>query len=321
MTRGMQAGRQTTLREQVAVTGIGVHSGWPATVTLHPAQADTGIVFVRCGASGENDRELPANFRSVTATEFATVLGDKSGPAVSTTEHVLAALFGLGVDNAVVEVDGPEIPIMDGSAAAFVAAIDRSGVVATSVRRRYIKVLKPVRVSANGCSGELRPHPRGLRVETEIDFDHPLIGRQKFALDLEPQAFRRDLARARTFGFMRDVTKLWNAGYALGASFENTVVIAEDRVLNADGVRFPDEFVRHKAVDALGDLALAGAPLIGAYRSVRGGHKLNHAVVTALMNDPTAWSYTELEEPARRPRGHADLGAGFAVPAYGPEIS
>jgi UDP-3-O-[3-hydroxymyristoyl] N-acetylglucosamine deacetylase len=317
----MQAGRQTTLREQVAVSGIGVHSGWPATVTLHPAQADTGIVFVRCGASGENDRELPANFRSVTATEFATVLGDKSGPAVSTTEHVLAALFGLGVDNAVVEVDGPEIPIMDGSAAAFVAAIDRAGVVATSVRRRYIKVLKPVRVSANGCSGELRPHPRGLRVETEIDFDHPLIGRQKFALDLEPQAFRRDLARARTFGFMRDVTKLWNAGYALGASFENTVVIAEDRVLNADGVRFPDEFVRHKAVDALGDLALAGAPLIGVYRSVRGGHKLNHAVVTALMNDPTAWSYTELEEPVRQPRGHADIGAGFAVPACGPEIS
>jgi len=321
MTRGMQAGRQTTLREQVAVSGIGVHSGWPATVTLHPAQADTGIVFVRCGANGEKDRELPANFRSVTATEFATVLGDKSGPAVSTTEHVLAALYGLGIDNAIVEVDGPEIPIMDGSVAAFVAAIDCAGIVATSARRRYIKVLKPVRVSANGCSGELRPHPRGLRIETEIDFDHPSIGRQKFTLDLEPQAFRRELARARTFGFMRDVTKLWNAGYALGASFENTVVIAEDRVLNADGVRFPDEFVRHKAVDALGDLALAGAPLIGAYRSVRGGHKLNHAVVTALMNDPTAWSYTELEEPARRPRGHADLGAGFAVPAYGPEIS
>jgi UDP-3-O-[3-hydroxymyristoyl] N-acetylglucosamine deacetylase len=193
--------------------------------------------------------------------------------------------------------------------------------VATAVRRRYIKVLKPVRANANGCFGELRPHARGLRVETEIDFDHPLIGRQKIALDLEPQAFRRELSRARTFGFMRDVTKLWNAGYALGASFENTVVIAEDRILNADGVRFSDEFVRHKAVDALGDLALAGAPLIGAYRSVRGGHKLNHAVVSALMNDPTAWTYTELEEPARRPRGHADLSAGFAVPAYGPEIS
>jgi len=317
----MQAGRQTTLREHVAVAGIGVHSGWPATVTLHPAEADTGIVFVRRGSNGENDRDLPATFRSVTATEFATVLGDKNGPAISTTEHVLAALYGLGIDNAIVEVDGPEIPIMDGSAAAFVEAIDRAGTVTTAVRRRYIKVLKPVRVNANGCSGELRPHPRGLRIETEIEFDHPLIGRQKLALDLDPHAFRRDLARARTFGFMRDVTKLWNAGYALGASFENTVVIAEDRVLNADGVRFADEFVRHKAVDALGDLALAGAPLIGPYRSVPGGHKLNHAVVSALMADPTAWTYSEMEEPVRRSRGHADLGAGFAVPVYGPDVS
>src|ERR1700734_3651847 len=318
MTRGMQAGRQTTLREQVAVTGIGVHSGWPATVTLHPAQADTGIVFVRCGANGEKDRELPANFRSVTATQFATVLGDKAGPAVSTTEHVMAGLYGLGIDNAIVEVDGPEIPIMDGSAAAFVAAIHQAGIVATAVRRRYIKVLKPVRANANGCFGELRPHARGLRVETEIDFDHPLIGRQKIALDLEPQAFRRELSRARTFGFMRDVTKLWNAGYALGASFENTVVFAENRILSTEGMRFPDEFVRHKAVDAIGDLALSGAPLIGAYRSVRGGHKLNHAVLTALMSDRTAWTYVEFPE-TRRTRGHADLAS--ASPAYGPDVS
>jgi UDP-3-O-[3-hydroxymyristoyl] N-acetylglucosamine deacetylase len=321
MTRGMQAGRQTTLREPVAVAGIGVHSGWPVTATLYPAASDTGVVFVRCGANGEKDRELAANFRSVTATEFATVLGDKSGPAISTTEHVLAALYGLGIDNAIVEVDGPEIPIMDGSALAFVEAIDRAGSVMTPAPRRYIKVLKPVRVNGNGCYGELRPHARGLHIETEIEFDHPLIGRQKFALDVEPHLFRRELARARTFGFMRDVTKLWNAGYALGASFENTVVIAEDRVLNTDGVRFPDEFVRHKAVDAIGDLALAGAPLIGAYRSVRGGHKLNHAVVTALMADPSAWTYGEMEEPARRARGHADLGSGFAVAAYGPDVS
>ena len=321
MTRGMQAGRQTTLREPVAVAGVGVHSGWPVTATLYPAASDTGVVFVRCGANGEKDRQLAANFRSVTATEFATVLGDKSGPAISTTEHVLAALCGLGIDNAIVEVDGPEIPIMDGSALAFVEAIDRAGSVMTPAPRRYIKVLKPVRVNGNGCYGELRPHARGLHIETEIEFDHPLIGRQKFALDVEPHLFRRELARARTFGFMRDVTKLWNAGYALGASFENTVVIAEDRVLNTDGVRFPDEFVRHKAVDAIGDLALAGAPLIGAYRSVRGGHKLNHAVVTALMADPSAWTYGEMEEPARRARGHADLGSGFAVAAYGPDVS
>jgi len=316
----MQAGRQTTLREQVSVSGVGVHSGSPVTVILHPAEPDTGVVFLRTGIDGQKDRELPAKFHSVTATEFATVLGDQSGPAVSTTEHVLAALYAIGVDNAVVEIDGPEVPIMDGSAAPFVEAIDRAGIVATSSPRRCIKVLKPVRVNAGGCYGELRPHPHGLRVETEIEFDHPLIGRQSIAMDIEPDLFRRELARARTFGFMRDVSKLWSAGYALGASFENTVVIAENRVLNPEGVRFADEFVRHKAVDAIGDLALSGAPLLGAYRSVRGGHKLNHAVLTALMSDRSAWAYVEMPE-TRRPRGHADLAAGFAAPAYGPDVS
>jgi UDP-3-O-[3-hydroxymyristoyl] N-acetylglucosamine deacetylase len=320
MTRGMQAGRQTTLREQVTVAGIGIHSGSPVAVTLHPAEADVGIVFWRCGVDGQRDRELTADFRSVTATEFATVLGDESGPAVSTTEHVLAALYGLAIDNVVVEVDGPEVPIMDGSAAPFVGAIDQAGIETLSAPRRCIKVLRPIRVSADGSYGELRPHSRGLRVETEIDFDHPLIGRQTFAIDVQPNLFRRELARARTFGFMRDVTKLWSAGYALGASFENTVVVAESRILSTDGMRFPDEFVRHKAVDAIGDLALAGAPLIGAYRSVRGGHKLNHAVVTALMADASAWAYTDMEEPLRRARGHADLAVGFA-PAYGPDLS
>jgi UDP-3-O-[3-hydroxymyristoyl] N-acetylglucosamine deacetylase len=321
MTRGMQAGRQTTLRDRATVSGIGVHSGSPATLTLLPAEADTGITFVRCGVDGQSDRELRANYRSVTATEFATVLGDHNGPAVSTTEHVLAALHGLGVDNAVVEVDGPEVPIMDGSAAAFVAAIDQVGIETLSAARRCIQVLKPVRVAKNGSFGELRPYPRGLRIETEIEFDHPLIGHQTFATDVEPDVFRREMARARTFGFMRDVSKLWAAGYALGASFENTVVIAENRVLNPEGIRFADEFVRHKAVDAVGDLALAGAPLLGAYHSVRGGHKLNHAVLSALMADRSAWTYVDTPEQTRRPRGHADVGAGFAAPAYGPDVS
>jgi UDP-3-O-[3-hydroxymyristoyl] N-acetylglucosamine deacetylase len=321
MTRGSQPSRQSTLRKQVSVSGIGVHSGLPATLTLHPAEADTGIVFLRSGADGRADREIHANYRHVTATEFATVLGDQHGPAVSTTEHVLAALYGLGIDNAVVEVDGPEVPIMDGSAAPFAAAIEQAGITTVSAPRRYIQVLKPVRVQKGDSSGELRPNLRGLRIETEIEFDHPVIGRQTFALDIEPNAFRRELARARTFGFMRDVAKLWSAGYALGAGFENTVVIAESRVLNNEGVRFPDEFVRHKAVDAIGDLALAGAPLVGTYRSVRGGHKLNHAVVSALMADRTAWAYVEMPEVARRPRGHGDLTIGFAAPAYGPEVS
>jgi UDP-3-O-[3-hydroxymyristoyl] N-acetylglucosamine deacetylase len=321
MTRGTLAGSQTTLRSDATVAGIGVHSGSPVSLTLHPAEANTGIVFVRPGQNGQRDRELVADYRSVTATEFATVLGDQTGPAVSTTEHVLAALHGLGVDNVVVEVDGPEVPIMDGSAEPFVVAIDQAGIAPLTEPRRYIKVLKSVQVGKNGCSGELRPYARGLRIETEIEFDSPLIGCQTFAMDVEPEGFRRELARARTFGFMRDVAKLWSAGYALGASFENTVVVAENRVLNAEGVRFPDEFVRHKAVDAIGDLALAGAPLIGAYRSVRGGHKLNHAVLTALMADRSAWTYVEMPETVRRARGHADLATGVVAPAYGPDVS
>ncbi len=322
MIWGVHASRQTTLRDHATVTGIGVHSGAPVTLTIHPAEPDTGIAFLRTATRDRADRELKAHYRAVTATEFATVLGDHNGPAVSTTEHVLAALHGLGVDNAVVEVDGAEVPIMDGSAAPFVAAIDQAGTVAQTAPRRYVQVLKPVRVGKDGCYGELRPNLRGLRIEAEIEFDHPLIGRQSYAVDVAPNVFRRELSRARTFGFMRDVAKLWSAGYALGASLDNTVVVAEDRVLNPDGMRFADEFVRHKVVDAIGDLALAGAPLLGAYRSVRGGHKLNHAVVTALMADASAWCYVEMPQPARRgARGHADLAAAFAAPAYGPDVS
>jgi UDP-3-O-[3-hydroxymyristoyl] N-acetylglucosamine deacetylase len=166
----------------------------------------------------------------------------------------------------------------------------------------------------------LRPYSGGFRVDIEIEFNNPFIGRQSISTDVEPDNFRRELSRARTFGFMRDVAKLWSAGYALGASFENTLVVTESRVLNPEGLRYPDEFVRHKALDAVGDLALAGAPLLGAYRSVRGGHKLNHAVLVALMSDPSAWREVEAE-PARRVRGHADVATGLVAPAYGPDVS
>jgi len=184
-------------------------------------------------------------------------------------------------------------------------------------------VLKPVRVATGDSYGELRPHPQGFRIELDIDFAHPLIGRQAFALDIEPETFRREMARARTFGFMRDVAKLWSAGFALGASFENTLVVTENRVLNPEGLRYADEFVRHKALDAVGDLALGGAPLLATYRSVRGGHKLNHAVLSALMADRSAWTLIEAPEeaPRRVARGHADLAAGLVAPAYGPDVS
>jgi len=317
----MKGAKQTTLRDQVAVSGIGVHSGSPVTLTLNPADDDTGIVFQRVSSDGSIEREIRADVRAVTATEFATVLGDAKGPLCSTAEHLLATLRGLGVDNVVVEIDGPEVPIMDGSAAAFVDAIDQAGLTARALPRRYIEVIKPVRVSKDGAQGELRPYQHGFRVEAEIEFDHPLIGRQALALDIEPETFRREIARARTFGFMKDVAKLWSAGYALGASFANTLVVTEDRVLNPEGLRFADEFVRHKMLDAIGDLALAGQPLLAAYRTVRGGHKLNHAVLSALMADRSAWRVIEAAEPARRARGHAQVGAGRLAAAYGPEMS
>jgi UDP-3-O-[3-hydroxymyristoyl] N-acetylglucosamine deacetylase len=313
-------GRQTTLRDQVVLSGIGVHSGLPVTLTIHPADRNTGIHFIRTRLEGRPSREIRADIRSVTATEFATVLGDASGPLVSTAEHVLASLRGLGVDNAVVEIDGPEAPILDGSAAPFVQAIDQVGIEFLDEPRRFIRILKSITVAIGDAVGELRPYAQGFRVEAEIEFDHPLIGRQSASFDGRPDTFRREIARARTFGFMRDVAKLWNAGYALGASLENTLVITDSRILNPEGTRYSDECVRHKVLDAIGDLALAGAPLLGAYRSVRGGHKLNYAVLKALMSDATAWALVEAE-PVRHLRGHADMATTLVAPAYAPDVS
>ena len=319
----MKFNRQTTLRSQATVTGVGVHSGLPVSLTLGPAPIDAGFIFVRTGLDG-SDREVQAVAESVIATEFATVLGDRNGPLVSTAEHVLAALRGMGVDNATIEIDGPEVPIMDGSAAAFVAAIDQAGIAAQSAARRYIQVLKPVQVAIGDSFGELRPHAAGFRAEVEIDFTNPVIGQQRYSLDLSPERFRREISRARTFGCMNDVARLWSAGFALGASFENTVVFDEERLLNTEGLRYADECARHKVLDVVGDLALAGLPLLGVYRSVRGGHKVNYAVLKALLADRTAWRVLE-SDAVRRPRGYAEAGSGMVggmvAPAYGPDVS
>jgi UDP-3-O-[3-hydroxymyristoyl] N-acetylglucosamine deacetylase len=294
----MKAGKQTTLLRPAELHGTGVHSGLPATFTIHPAEANTGIVFVRA-VPGECEREIRVEPRAVVSTEYATVLGDQSGPAVATVEHVMAALYGLGVDNAVVELDAPEVPILDGSAAPIVTAIDAAGIRSLPAARRYLRVLKPVGVVAGESYGELRPYDSGFRLEVDIDFTHPLVGRQSFAADVEANTFRRGLARARTFGFAKDVSRLWDAGYALGASLDNTVVVAEDRVLNPEGLRFPDEFVRHKALDAIGDLYLLGGPLIGRYEGVLAGHGLNNALVRAMLARPDAWRISSFAEDLR----------------------
>jgi UDP-3-O-[3-hydroxymyristoyl] N-acetylglucosamine deacetylase len=307
----MKAAYQTTLRRRATIGGVGVHSAAPAQVVLHPAEPDSGVAFLRTGLPLGREIRLKARRANVTHTALCTILGDASGASVSTVEHLLAALSGLHVDNVLVEIDGPETPIMDGSAADFVAAIDEAGVVQHARPRRYLKIIKTVRVERDGGYAEFLPAERGFRLDVEIDFASPAIGRQRLALNLDPASFRREIARARTFGFVSDVRKLWQAGYALGSSLENSVAIDNDEILNPEGLRYSDEFVRHKALDAVGDLSLAAAPIVGVYRTYRPGHKLNALALEALFADRSAYTYVE----APTAKTFKGFGVGAHVPA------
>lgn len=311
--------KQTTLGDRIVVDGIGVHSGRPARVILHPADANSGYLFLRTGLAGGRERLIEGRFDSVRQTELCTVIGSECGATVSTVEHLLAALAGLGVDNALIEIDGPELPILDGSSRVFVEAIDQVGVVPQSANRKVVKVLKPVRVEHGRSYAELIPGGNTLSLEVEIAFDTPVIGRQMRTLEVSPARFRSEIAAARTFGFMKDVEKLWKAGFALGASLDNTVAIGEDCVVNPEGLRFADEFVRHKILDAVGDLALAGHMLRGTYRAFCPGHKLNFMMLQQLFSDRSAYAIVDATTSRRdvsRELGHGELSA--AAPAYGP---
>ncbi len=290
--------RQTTLGREVHLTGTGVHSGAPVSLTLHPAEADTGLRFL-VTKRGKVLADIPAHVANVKNLTLCTVIGDESGVTIGTVEHLLAALRGLSIDNLYIEIDSKEVPIMDGSSADFVEAIDRVGIRELSEPRKFIKVLRPVRAEEGDCWGELAPHS-GFSLDVEIDFATPVIGRQRIKFEMNPGVFRHELSRARTFGFMRDVEKLWKAGLALGADLTNTVAIGDDKVMNREGLRYSQEFVRHKMLDAVGDLSLAGAPLLGAYRSYKGGHRLNAMVLQALFADASNWTLVQ----APRTRGN-----------------
>jgi len=310
MSKRFIGARQTTIAREVELQGKGVHSGAPVSVTLHPAGPNTGLKFL-VNKRGRIIAEIPGEVGYVKNLTLCTVIGDDSGVSVGTVEHLLAALRGLSVDNCYIEIDSKEVPIMDGSAAPFVEAIDQAGIRELPEPRKYIKVLKPIRVEEGASWGELTPHS-GFHLDIEINFDTPLIGQQRLAFDINPGVFRHELSIARTFGFMHDVEKLWKAGLALGASLDNTIAIGEDRILNREGLRCPMEFVRHKMLDAVGDLALSGYPLLGAYRSVRGGHRLNASVLKALFADASAWTLVQaprVREPFVR------LPAAMAVAA------
>ena len=287
----MAAKFQTTLAREVAVAGVGVHGGLPATLTLKPALADTGIVFVRTDLPGRP--AIPARAETVCDTRLATVIGDGSGATIATVEHLMSALAGLGVDNLIAEIDGPETPIGDGSAADFVAAIDAAGLVELETSRRYLEILAPVEITAPGKRVALVPAAR-FELSVEIIFDAAVIGRQVLDVVVDPATFRSEIAGACTFGFLAEVEQLRAAGLGRGASLENTIVVDAEGVMNPQTLRRPDDFVRHKALDALGDLALAGYPIVGRYEASCAGHALNNQLVRALLGRPETWRLTTM---------------------------
>ncbi|WP_157015822.1 UDP-3-O-acyl-N-acetylglucosamine deacetylase [Mesorhizobium xinjiangense] len=305
---------QTTLSTRVSLSGIGVHSGKAVTIHFSPADADMGIVFSRIDAA-DASHEIRALVSEIGGTDLSTILGDPAGLHVATVEHLMATVFGLGIDNMSIEIDGPEVPVLDGSAQPFVDAFEQAGIRTLEAKRRYIRVIKPVRIESGASWAEFLPHS-GTRFEVEIDFESAAIGRQIYAGNMGAETFKRDIARARTFGFMKDVERLWAAGYALGSSLENSVVIGDDdRVINMEGLRFADEFVRHKTLDAMGDLALAGARFIGCFRSYRGGHRLNAAALRRLLSDRSAF---EIVETTRRERGRSAELIAVNAPVFVP---
>jgi UDP-3-O-[3-hydroxymyristoyl] N-acetylglucosamine deacetylase len=291
---------QHTLKASIDCVGIGLHSGRRVQMALHPAAPDHGIVFRRTdldpaspGSLGVG-RDIPARFDLVTDTRLATVLADPDDPTVrvGTVEHVMAALSGCGVDNALIEVDGPELPALDGSAAHLVFLIDCAGIMAQDAPRRTIEVVRTVRVTEGDAFAELSPSPPthdGLELAMSIEFAAAAIGRQALTLHLTPDSFRHELSRARTFAMAEDIDRLRAAGMARGGNLDNAVVVDAARVLNPGGLRMHDEFVRHKLLDAVGDLALAGAPLSASFTAHRSGHALNNRLLRALLGDAAAW--------------------------------
>jgi UDP-3-O-[3-hydroxymyristoyl] N-acetylglucosamine deacetylase len=277
---------QRTIEESVSTRGVGLHSGAQVTLTLRPAPPDHGIVFHRVDIPGSSS--IPATAAQVVDTSFATTLG-KDGIRVGTVEHLLAALSGLGIDNLRIELDGPEVPILDGSAGPFVYLVNSAGVRVQDAPKSFLVIKRPVFLREGDKEASLGPSNR-LRIDCAIDFHHPLVPGQSLSLDFSGRSFSRELARARTFGFLRDVERLKAAGLARGGSLENAIVVDEFSVLNPEGLRYPDEFVRHKALDALGDLALFGHPVIGHLRVSKSGHALHHRLVARVLADETQYA-------------------------------
>ncbi len=297
--------RQRTLKTIVRATGVGLHTGHKVTMALRPAPADTGIVFCRTDLPG--NPAVPARASLVSNTVMATVI-EKDGARVSTVEHLMAAFAGLGIDNAFVDVSAEEVPIMDGSAGTFVFLIQSAGIEEQAAPKRYLRVLKPLEIEQGDKSVRLEPFD-GFKVGFSIEFNHPVFqaSRSEVEVDFGEVSFVRGVSRARTFGFTQEVEKLRSLGLARGGSLDNAVVIDDFRVLNADGLRMDDEFVMHKALDAIGDLYMLGRPLIGAFYGRKSGHAMNNLLVRKLLDDASAWEEVTFDAVEALPRAFAKL--------------
>ena len=291
--------RQRTLKQPVRATGIGLHSGQKVYMTLRPAPVNTGVVFRRVDLDPVAD--VPADALLVTETTLGTTL-TQGAAKVATVEHLLSALAGLGVDNLFVELSAPEVPIMDGSAAPFVFLLQSAGIEEQPAAKRFVRIVKPIEVKDGDKWARLKPF-NGYRIHFEIDFDHPVFKThpQQATLEFSTTAFLREISRARTFGFMSDIDYLRSRDLTLGGSLDNAIVLDDYRVLNEDGLRFRDEFVRHKILDAVGDLFLLGASLIGEYSGYKSGHAINNELLRALLERPECWEEVRFDEHRQAP--------------------
>ncbi|ANS86312.1 UDP-3-O-acyl-N-acetylglucosamine deacetylase [Vibrio scophthalmi] len=297
--------RQRTLKEIVKTIGVGLHSGRKVALTLRPAAANTGVIYRRTDVNPPVD--FPADPESVRDTMLCTALVNDQGIRISTVEHLNAALAGMGIDNVIIEVDAPEIPIMDGSASPFVFLLQQAGIEEQNAAKRFIRIKKPVRFEDGDKWAEFKPY-NGFRMDFEIEFNHPAIDadEQHLVFDFSSQDFVKQISRARTFGFMRDIEYLQSQNLVLGGSFDNAIVLDEYRILNEEGLRFENEFVTHKVLDAIGDLYMCGHPIIGEFRAFKSGHGLNNQLLRSVLADQEAWEWVTFEEEQTSPVAFAD---------------
>jgi UDP-3-O-[3-hydroxymyristoyl] N-acetylglucosamine deacetylase len=309
--------KQRTLKSLTRAVGVGLHSGKKVELTLRPAPPNTGIVFRRIDLPQPVD--IPVRAEGVCDARMATTLspgGDPGAPKVNTVEHLMSACCGLGLDNLYIDITAEEVPILDGSAASFVFLLRSAGIELQNAPKRFLKVRKPVEVrhgeGERAIWARLEPH-HGYRLTFEIDFDHPAVDQtgQRVVFDMAPDAYQRDIARARTFGFTKDLELMRSRGLTLGGSMDNAIVVDDYRVLNADGLRYDDEFVKHKILDAIGDLYLCGMPLLAHYTAYKSGHALNNRLLRALMADAQAWEVVSFEDEALAPQGLSQLAPAW----------